>query len=103
MRKLKGLTQDKWEKMVDLIDQYGNEVPLKDMTALMSLEKSQEVEALAARGNMTTIVKMLHDKSSQLMDMLIHSLSKEVVHHRFFQDPSGAILDSLWIDSAKNL
>ncbi len=76
VRKLKGLTQDKWEKMVDLIDQYGNEVPLKDMIALMSLEKSQEVEALAARGNMTTIVKMLHDKSSQLMDMLIHSLSE---------------------------
>ena len=34
------------------------------------------MEALAARGNMTAIVRMLHDKSSQLMDMLMHSLSK---------------------------
>lgn len=31
---------------------------------------------MAARGNMTAIVKMLHDKSSQLMDMLIRALSE---------------------------
>ena len=31
---------------------------------------------MAARGNMTAIVKMLHDKSSQLMDMLVHALSE---------------------------
>src|SRR5262249_60209355 len=38
--------------------------------------KRQEFEALAARGNMTAIVRMLHDKSSQLMDMLIRALSQ---------------------------
>ena len=31
---------------------------------------------MAARSNMTAIVKMLHDKSSQLMDMLIQALSE---------------------------
>ena len=36
----------------------------------------QEAEALAARGNMTAIVRTLHDKSSQLMDMLVHALSE---------------------------
>src|SRR6185295_15065904 len=36
----------------------------------------QEAEALAARANMTSIVGMLHDRSSQLMDMLIHALSQ---------------------------
>ena len=43
---------------------------------MLDLEERQEAEALAARGNMTTIVRMLHDKSSQLMDMLIHALSQ---------------------------
>ncbi len=76
VRKLKGLSQERWERLVDLIDELGNEVPIQDMIRLMSLEKSQEVEALAGRANMTAIVKMLHDKSSQLMDMLIQALSE---------------------------
>jgi len=75
VRKLRGLPQERWEKLVDLIDNTGNTTPLKDLYKLLDLTSNQEVEALAARGNMTTIVKMLHDKSSQLMDILIHSLS----------------------------
>jgi len=75
VRKLRGLPQDRWEKLVDLIDNTGNTTPLKDLYKLLDLSSNQEVEALAARGNMTAIVKMLHDKSSQLMDILIHSLS----------------------------
>jgi len=75
VRKLRGLPQDRWERLVDLIDNTGNTTPLKDLYKLLDLTSNQEVEALAARGNMTAIVKMLHDKSSQLMDILIHSLS----------------------------
>jgi len=76
VRKLRGLPQDRWESLVNLIDTNGNTTPLDDICRLLDLNSErQEAEALAARGNMTAIVKMLHDKSSQLMDMLVHALS----------------------------
>ncbi|MGC9216565.1 ATP-binding protein [Acidithiobacillus sp.] len=77
VRKLRGLPQDRWESLVNLIDTNGNTTPLDDICQLLDLDpQRQEAEALAARGNMTAIVKMLHDKSSQLMDMLVHALSE---------------------------
>jgi hypothetical protein len=77
VRKLRGLPQDRWELLVNLIDTDGNTTPLDDICRLLDLDpQRQEAEALAARGNMTAIVKMLHDKSSQLMDMLVHALSE---------------------------
>ena len=77
VRKLRGLPQDRWESLVNLIDTNGNTTPLDDVCRLLDLDpQRQEAEALAARGNMTAIVKMLHDKSSQLMDMLVHALSE---------------------------
>ena len=77
VRKLRGLPQNRWEQLVNLIDEHGNTAPLDDLCDILELAKDrQEAEALAARGNMTAIVRMLHDKSSQLMDMLVHALSK---------------------------
>ncbi len=77
VRKLRGLSSQKWEALVNLIDATGNSTPLDEISRLLDLEQPrQEAEALAARGNMTAIVKMLHDKSSQLMDMLVHALSE---------------------------
>ena len=77
VRKLRGLPQDRWESLVNLIDANGNTAPLEDICRLLDLDpQRQEAEALAAKANMTAIVKMLHDKSSQLLDMLIHALSK---------------------------
>ena len=77
VRKLRGLPQDRWESLVNLIDDNGNATPLEDVCKILDLDRQrQEAEALAARGNMTTIVRMLHDKSSQLMDMLVHALSE---------------------------
>jgi hypothetical protein len=76
VRKLRGLPQDRWESLVNLIDANGNTAPLQELCRLLDLEPNQEAEALAARANMTAIVKMLHDKSSQMMDMLIHALSE---------------------------
>lgn len=77
VRKLRGLPQDRWEALVNLIDNNGNTTPLDDICRLLDLDpQRQEAEALAARANMTNIVKMLHDKSSQLMDMLVHALSE---------------------------
>lgn len=77
VRKLRGLSQEHWESLVNLIDKNGNATPLDEICRLLDLDQQrQEAEALAARGNMTSIVKMLHDKSSQLMDMLLHALSE---------------------------
>lgn len=77
VRKLRGLSQERWESLVNLIDSSGNATPLDEICQLLDLEQQrQEAEALAARANMTTIVRMLHDKSSQLMDMLVHALSE---------------------------
>lgn len=77
VRKLRGLPQNRWESLVDSIDTNGNATPLEDIGRLLDLDlPRQEAEALAARSNMTAIVKMLHDKSSQLMDMLVHALSE---------------------------
>lgn len=77
VRKLRGLSQERWESLVNVIDTNGNATPLEDICKLLDLDpQRQEAEALAARGNMTAIVRMLHDKSSQLMDMLLHALSE---------------------------
>jgi hypothetical protein len=77
VRKLRALPQARWEELVNLIDQYGNTAPLSKLCELLDLNSErQEAEALAARGNMTAIVRMLHDKSSQLMDMLIRALAQ---------------------------
>ena len=76
VRKLRSLSQEHWGALVNLIDASGNTTPLDEIRELLALEPNQEAEALAARANMTTIVRMLHDKSSQLMDMLVHALSE---------------------------
>ena len=60
-----------------MIDANGNATPLEEISRLLDLEYPEQDERhLAASGNMTAIVKMLHDMSSQLMDMLIHALSE---------------------------
>src|SRR5690606_29610119 len=64
------------EKLVDLIDAHGNSAPLEEIRRLLDLDPQQEVEAIAARSNMATIVSSLHDKRSRMLDMLIHSLSE---------------------------
>jgi len=77
VRKLRGLDQGRWERLVNLIHQNGNQAALEDICEILDLdEERQQPEALAARANMTTIVRSLHDPGSQLMDMLIEALSK---------------------------
>jgi hypothetical protein len=76
VRKLRGLGQTAWEELVNLIDGHGNQTPLDDVRRILDLEQAQDAEALAARGNMTNIVRMLHDRSSQFMDLLFRALSQ---------------------------
>ncbi len=75
VRKMRGLNPDRWEQLVDLIHEHGNNASLDEIKRLLQLEDKQEVEALAARANATAIVRMIHDPASQLMDMLMAALA----------------------------
>lgn len=77
VRKLRGLDSGRWQRLVNLIHEHGNQAPLEDVCEVLDLdEERQQPEALAARSNMTSVVRSLHDPASQLMDMLINSLSE---------------------------
>ena len=92
VRKLRGLDTSRWERLVNLIDQHGNQAALEEVSELLDLDVSkQEAEAVAARSNMTAIVRMMHDKSSQLMDLLLDALSRSV--------HSPPVNGRLWADS----
>ena len=76
VRKLRGLNPNDWAELVDLISRDGNLADLDEVRRLVKLDEKQgDVEAFAARANMTAIVKMLHDPSSQLMDLLLEALA----------------------------
>ncbi len=73
--KLRGMNQQNWEELVDLVHASGNDASLDRIRSLLRLEPGQEVEAIAARANTTRIVRMLHDPASQLMDMIMAALA----------------------------
>jgi uncharacterized protein len=75
VRKLRSMGSADWAELVDLIDRSGNGADLGQVMELLKLDDRQDVEALAARANMTSIVRTLHDRGSQLMDLLLAALS----------------------------
>jgi hypothetical protein len=98
VRKLKALSSTAWEELVDAIDQQGNLTDLDDIKGWLHLEPGSDAEAVAARSNMTSIVRMLHDRSSQMMDMLLLALREGklcVVDVSQLRGESGRILAGL--------
>jgi hypothetical protein len=75
VRKLRGMNAADWSELVDFIDTHGNAADLEVIQKLLRLQNDQQAEALAARANMTAIVRTLHDSGSQLMDMLLEALA----------------------------
>ena len=75
VRKLRGLNFGDWSDLVDLIDRDGNAADIDAIRRILRLDERQEVEAFAARANMTSVIRMLHDRSSTLMDDLLAALS----------------------------
>ena len=70
-----GMNNADWRTLVDEIFTNGNAADLNTIGHLLRLNlPNQEAEAVAARSNMTRIVRMLHDPSSQMMDMLLAAL-----------------------------
>ncbi len=76
IRKIRGLSQSRWEELVDLIDRHGYQTSDEDIGRLLNLGDRDDAQINAARANMTVIVKMLHDRSSQLMDLLLKALEQ---------------------------
>lgn len=76
VRKLKGMNDNAWRELVDLIYRDGNLADEDAVRRLLQLKEGQDAEMVAARANMTTIVRMLHDPGSQMMDILFAALSK---------------------------
>lgn len=76
VRKLRGMNDADWGRLVDLIARDFNSADKDTICQLLHLDSDQAYEALAARANMSTIVRMLHDPSSRLMDMLLEALSQ---------------------------
>jgi hypothetical protein len=72
--KLRGMRGSDWAKLVDLIHTQKNAASLEEVRNLVGIDPGSEVEAVAARSNMTRIVNMLHDPSSQMMDVLLIAL-----------------------------
>jgi hypothetical protein len=71
--KLRGLSMDGWSRLADLIHMHGNQADENDIADIIHVQEGS-VETIAARSHMTTIVKMPHDPTSTLLDMLLDSL-----------------------------
>jgi hypothetical protein len=77
VKKLRGLNQGSWSRLVDLIHRHRNSADIGEISELLNLENDrQQVEAFAARSNMTSIVAQLHDPTSQVLDSLLRSLAE---------------------------
>jgi uncharacterized protein len=77
VKKLRGLNQGNWSRLVDLIFRHRNSADINQIAELLNLENDrQQVEAFAARSNMTSIVSQLHDPTSQVLDSLLRALSE---------------------------
>ncbi|HVX49348.1 MAG TPA: DUF87 domain-containing protein [Chitinophagaceae bacterium] len=79
VQKLKGLNSVLWARLVDLIYSTRNGTDLGDIRAIILGEANrdderQDAEITAIRSNMTTIVGLLHDPSSQIKDKLFSAL-----------------------------
>ena len=76
VRKLKSLNSNSWAQLVDLIAEHGNQADLATIQEILQLTGTQEMEALAARANVTSVVRMLHSSSSFTLDMVMQSLQE---------------------------
>jgi hypothetical protein len=73
--KLRGLPPNRWRELVDLIHAEGNGANPEDVAEILNVDlANQQAEVIAARSNMNTIVRMLHDPSSQMMGLLLNAL-----------------------------
>lgn len=101
VQKLKGLNSPLWARLINLIHRFGNTTPVEDLREIIlgdGANDRQDAEIIAIRSNMTTVVRLLHDPSSQMMDMLFDSLRNGklcVVDISQMRGQSGLILSGI--------
>ncbi len=98
VHKLKALRPANWRALIDLIDHDRNAAPLPAICRILDLGEKQQAEALAARANMTSVVQMLHDPQSRLIDMLMYALTQGklcIVDISLLHDTESLILSGL--------
>jgi uncharacterized protein len=75
VNKLKGMSPDRWTKLVDAVAEHGNQTDISVVREALNLkDERSDVEATAALSNLTRIVRMLHDPSSRMLDNLLAAL-----------------------------
>jgi hypothetical protein len=74
VHKLKGLSEDAWRELVDLVYEHGNRAKPAKIAELLGLSLSQEAELYAARSHMTRIVRELHEPDSKMLTLLVRAL-----------------------------
>jgi hypothetical protein len=98
---MKGLNNPLWVRLINLIHRFGNTTPIEDLRDIILGDRAndrQDAEIIAIRSNMTTVVRLLHDPSSQMMDMLFESLRNGklcVVDISQMRGQSGLILSGI--------
>jgi len=105
IRKLKQMNDADWATLVDEIYSKGNRADDKLIKQLLHLDDNQEAEMAAARANVTAIVKMLHDPSSMMMDMLLYALKQGklcIVDLSGMRGQAGFILSGLILQKIFN-
>ncbi|BAY08689.1 ATP-binding protein [Calothrix sp. NIES-2098] len=76
VRKLRGLSHNKWIQLVDLAYKDGYNANIEQVRKLLSISDNADAEAGAALSNIVYIVNTLHDPNSRLMDFLLQSLKE---------------------------
>jgi hypothetical protein len=77
VQKVKGLNAASWSRLIDLIHRLQNTTPIEDLRDIILNDRNndrQDAEIIAIRSNMTTVVRLIHDPSSQMMDKLFEAL-----------------------------
>ena len=77
VQKLKGLNSANWRRLIDLVHSHGNTTPIEDLRDIILGDRNndrQDAEIFAIRSNITTIIRLIHDPSSQMLDKLFDSL-----------------------------
>lgn len=74
--KLKGLPNDRWRALVDLINLHGLQANDQEVSTLLGYDAdaSANAEVAAAKSNMYNVVNHLHDPNSQLISGTISAL-----------------------------
>jgi hypothetical protein len=74
VRKLANLNDADWRRLVDLVhaEKYGTRD--EDIQDILKLKEEQGAELNAAKSNMVFITQLLHDPTSQVLDMLMAAL-----------------------------